>query len=135
MLQAWENVELLLNEMRPLLAQAGIPERQLKMPDAKPEDIKTERFVEIFDWLHRLKLGNEYQQVAKVRRLVPEAQWERYQLFEITGLQEQLLLEQANIKLRKAWKHNRPHFFGRKFKSKDEEAATTEQDQNQENPE
>ena len=116
MKQAWENVQALIDDMRPLLLQAGIPERQTNMPEADPEDIKSERYVEIFDWLHALRMSPEWEKTTKARALVPEYVWENYRLHEIRGLQEQIILENANIALRKAWKRSRPFFFGRKFK-------------------
>lgn len=118
------------------------------MPDAKPEDIKVERYVEIFDWLHKLKTGPEYLALLKVWKLVAPEVWQGYADHEIKGLQEQILLEKAQIALRKAWKQNRPFFFGRKFKTSEETngsdkttgnakptpEATTEQDGNPESP-
>lgn len=146
MQQAWEDVEKLLTEVRPHLLRAGIPERQLKMPEAKPEDIKSERYVEIFDWLHKLKTGPEYTKLMKVWRLVAPEVWQGYIDNEIKGLQEQKLLEAAQIDIRKAWKLNRPFFFGRKFKSngdsnenptdeKSEAAAAADQDGDSQSPE
>lgn len=136
MKQAWDDVQALIDEMRPLLLQAGIPQRQVTMPEAEPEDIKSERYVEIFDWLHALKLSPEWDTTVKARALVKEDVWEMYRLHEIKGLQEQLILEAANIKLRKAWKRNRPFFFGRKFKKvkpNGEQDQSAVKDSNQEN--
>lgn len=135
--QAWDNVQSLINEMRPLLLQAGIPERQIIMPDAKPEEIKSERYIEIFDWLHDLRMSPEWASAAKARSLVKEYVWANYKATGVQGLQEQIILEAANIKLRKAWKRDRPFFFGRKFKKgkpDGEQKQATEQDSNQENP-
>jgi len=144
MKQAWADVENLLTEVRPHLLRAGVPQRQLTMPDATPDDIKVERFVEIFDWLHKLKTGPEFLALLKVWKLVAPDVWERYKLLDIKGLQEQILLEKAQIVLRKAWKQNRPFFFGRKFKTEEPNGdspstdteptteATTEQDGNPE---
>lgn len=89
------------------------------MPEAAPEDIKSERYIEIYDWLHRFTLGPAYQTLLKVWSLVTPRIWEGYERQGIKGLQEQILLEKAQIAIRKAWKQNRPFFFGRKFKVKD----------------
>lgn len=124
MQQAWENVEKLLMEVRPHLLRAGIPERQVTMPEAKPEDIKVERYTEIFDWLHKLTLSPEWTNLLKVWKLVAPEVWQGYIDSEIKGLQEQLLLEKAQIAIRKLWKLNRPFFFGRKFKVKDGSEST-----------
>lgn len=133
MKQAWDDVQKLIDEMRPLLLQAGIPERQTKMPEAEPEEIKSERYVEIYDWLHALKLSSEWDTVKKARGLVKEYVWVNYKATGVQGLQEQIILENANIKLRKIWKRNRPFFFGRKFKkpnteNPDGETSETETD-------
>lgn len=116
MQQAWDDVKALLDQVQPHLLRAGIPERQLVMPDAEPIEIRIERYVEIYDWLHALTQCDEWTNLLKVWKLRPEHIWEGYKLHEIKGLQEQILLEQAQIKIRKRWKLNRPFFFGRKFK-------------------
>lgn len=99
---------------------AGVPDRQYTMPEVDPDInvIPSSKYNEIFDWLHRFKLSDEYIIVTGVWSLVPEKQWAGYVLHEVEGLQEQVLLEQALAKLRKRWKQERPSFFGRKFTAK-----------------
>lgn len=89
------------------------------MPEADPNDIPLTKYNEIFDWLHKLKLSEEYVRVLGVWKLVPEKQWAGYILHQVEGLQEQILLEKALVLLRKRWKQERPSFFGRKFKNHD----------------
>lgn len=125
MTPAWQNVESLLNEMIDVLRHAGIPERQLKMPEGDPLKIKIDRYAEIFDWMHDLKMSPEYLAAEKAYKLVPPERWANYKVVGATGLREQLISESANIALRHRWKQERPNFFGRKHgKSK---AETTEQ--------
>lgn len=134
MQQAFENVEKLLSDMRPLLLQAGIPERQTLMPTGRePDRIKLEVYVEAFDWLHRIYTSGEWAATVKARKLVPEERWATYKAHGFTGLQEQLILESANIKLRKVWKFQRPSFFGKVYS--DEESTDPQQDSGPENPE
>lgn len=116
MQQAWEDVEKMLQQVRPHLLRAGIPERQLSMPEAEPAEIRIERYLEIFDWLTALIASDEWTALMKVWKLRPERIWADYILHEIKGLQEQILLETAQAGIRKRWKLERPFFFGRKFK-------------------
>jgi len=90
------------------------------MPDADPDVIPLSKFNEIFDWLHKFQLSDEWVAVLKVWALVPPHQWAGYDLHELTGLQEQILLEAALAKARKRWKLERPSFFGRKFRAKND---------------
>jgi hypothetical protein len=101
------------------------------MPEAAPEDIKSERFIEIYDWLHSLILSPAYQKLLKVWALVRPEIWEGYAAHGVKGLQEQILLEKAQIEIRKTWKRNRPFFFGRKFKVKEGSASENENPENQ----
>lgn len=122
--QAWEDVEKLLSQMRPLLLEAKIPERQTKMPEGRPPDqIPVEQYVKAFDWLHKLSQTAEYLELKRVYGLLKPATWQAYRANAITGLREQLLLEAASIALRKAWKLNRPSFFGRVYRGKQDEVA------------
>ncbi len=107
---------------------SGVPERQVTMPECDPDfnTIPLSKYNEIFDWLHNVKLSDEYVRVIGVWALVPEKQWAGYTLHEVEGLQEQLLLEAALSKLRKRWKQDRPSFFGRKFTAKGTKDETQE---------
>lgn len=107
-------VELLL-ELKPVLIKAGIPEKQLRIRRGKHRVPACNR---AFDWLHDIKLGTEYQEYKKVRALLPETTWDRYILFEIEGLREQKLHEQAAQKLRARWRRKRPAMFNSDLKKK-----------------
>lgn len=120
MQESWNQVKSLIDELKPFLLKAGVPVRQVSMPECDPDlnVIPLEKYNEIFDWLHFLKLGPEFEAVLKVWNLLKPEIWARYELMEITGLQEQILMEKALAKFRKRWKLNRPSFFGRKFRAK-----------------
>lgn len=124
MLQLWKQVNSLINEMRPVLLDAGIPENQITMPKADPIRIKFDSYVRIYDWLHNIYLSEEYAGILKVKKLLPEYVWNNYKAFGVRGLPEQLLLGSAGEKLQKLWRKNRPQFLGRDFKHDD----TTDQE-------
>jgi hypothetical protein len=132
--QSWDEIEKLLNEMQFILVESGIPEHQVKMPQmitgepADPLRIQTDTYIKAFDWLHNLRMSDQYAGVLKVKSLLPQRIWDMYKLQELRGLQEQFLLETAQRKLRKLWKSNRPTFFGRVYKHVEEE--TTDADPN-----
>lgn len=125
MQQAFDNVKELLETMSFLLIEAGVPERQVKMPEGRPADqIKIEKYTEAFDWLHRLQQGDAMAAVQKAKALLPQGIWDAYKAHGFSGLREQGILEAAQVKLRKAWKTQRPSFFGRVY-------VESEQDGNQ----
>jgi hypothetical protein len=97
--------------------------------DTDPNVIPLAKYNEMFDWLHKLKLSDEWVAVMKVWNLVPPKQWAGYDLHEVTGLQEQILLDAALAKLRKRWKSERPSFFGRKFRAKGDKGDDTDTDE------
>jgi hypothetical protein len=132
--QAWEEVEKLLDELRFVLVESGVPEHQVQMPrtdngdPADPLRIQSDTYIKAFDWLHNLSISSAYAGVLKVKALLPQHIWDMYKLQGLRGLQEQLLLDKAQIKLRKLWKQNRPTFFGKVYKHVEEE--TTDADPN-----
>lgn len=126
--QAWNDVENLLLEMKPLLSLTPIPKRQLEMPKADPQRIKTETYNKVYDWLHKVKMSDEYVAAYKIYRLIPPKQWTDYILYDITGLQEQILLEKAGAKLRDRWKEGRPSFFGRDYKHEELDCEASGED-------
>lgn len=103
-----ETINGLLEEMRPLLIVAGVPKGQIRVRDGRLQ-IKT--LSAAFDWLHDLRMSKEFSELVNVRKLLPEATWKRYTLYEIDGLREQKLLEVAAKKVAKKWKSKRPPVF------------------------
>lgn len=119
MKEAWDGVSKLLDELHFILIESGIPQRQISMPlfigEADPCRIKAETYVEAFDWLHAISLSQEYITVVKVKTLLPQSNWDLYKLQGFRNFQEQILLEKAQLALRKLWKTKRPSFFGKIF--------------------
>ena len=108
-------INKLLDKMRSTLLLAGVPKHQINVRGAK-----TQKLADAFDWLHNLKMGHEYCNYVLIRALLPEATWERYSLFGIDGLKEQILLTQAAKALRAKWREKRPAVFNSEKKVKHE---------------
>lgn len=51
-----------------------------------------------------IPIQNEYNQYWNVRRLLTEDKWAYYALTGVTGLREQILLDEARKNIRRAWK-------------------------------
>lgn len=109
---SWESLEVLFNEMRPILVKAGIQAylRQRKY--------RIDALNRAFDWLHRLKMSKEYREFLNIWLLLPEEVWKRYKLFQISELREQELLKEASRKLRIRWQAKRPAIFNKKKERK-----------------
>lgn len=128
MQDSWNAVQRLIEELKPLLLESGVPERQVTMPEADPTWIVVTKYDDIFTWLHELKLSPEYEAAVRAWKLVKPEVWQGYKDHGFTGLQEQNILQAALAKLRKRWKLNRPSFFGRKFRDPASQDETSEQD-------
>lgn len=111
--QAFENVEQLLNELRPMLLEMGVSEKACAMPTGYVESISADDYMTAFDFLHVISLSTEWAAVLKARALIPESHWVNLKLMGAHGLAEQKQLERSFIGLRRLWKSNRPCFFGR----------------------
>ena len=61
---------------------------------------------------------HELRDVVEIWNLLPEAQWEHYDLMEYEDLREQLLLKEALKRLRSKYKEIRN--YGRKKKNRDQ---------------
>ncbi len=99
----------LLKDMKPLLVSAGIPARQINIRNS---EAKIDTLLKAFDWLHDIKMSEEYEKMGYVWNLVAPVTWDRYEKLNITGLREQTMLEEAQKALLKLWKTNRPKIFG-----------------------
>jgi len=111
-----ETINGLLEEMKPMLIVAGVPKGQIRVRDGRLQ-IKT--LSAAFDWLHDFRMSEEFSELVKVRKLLPEATWKRYKLYEIDGLREQKLLEVAMKKVARKWKSKRPSVFNPNRKRRD----------------
>lgn len=110
-----ETIIKLLLELKPILLLAEIPVKQLRI---RKGNHRTKACGRAFDWLHDIKISAELKEYRSVRALCPETIWKRYVLFEIEGLREQVLLEQAAQKLRARWRKKRPVMFNSNLKKK-----------------
>ncbi len=110
-----ETLKELLNEMRPLLIVAGVPKEQIRVRDGK---LQIETLSKAFDWLHNLKMSPVWSELVKVRKLLPEATWKKYKLYELEGLREIDLLDDASKKVAKLWKSGRPRVFNKNRKTR-----------------
>ncbi len=110
---ATESINFLLDEVKPALLMIGVPKQCIRIKEGKH---RIDAYNRAFDWLHDLKMSAEYINLLKVRALLPEGTWRRYDAFEITDLREQILLSEAKRKLLKRWSHKRPAMFKRNKK-------------------
>lgn len=127
--QAREDVEKLLEELRPLLKAAKIPEHQINV--AKGRNYKVHHFAAAYDWLHQLSLCPQLAEVRKAYALREPEVWAMYDAMGTEGLREQEILQEAGIKLQKRWRVKRPRIFG---KDKNEDDGS-KQEETQENSE
>ena len=96
--------------MKPILLVAKIPKHQIRV---RSGNHKIQTCANAFDWLHDLYMSDAYRQVKAIYALLPEEIWQRYKLFEIEGLREQIMLEIACKKLFKAWRTRRPQLINK----------------------
>ena len=112
---AWRRIEGLLEAMRPLLIEAGIPEDKLQMPKG---DTRRIRCGAPLEWILAIYQG-PWQAADKIKKLLPPERWEYYKMQGFEDMREQILLAEKLTELRQAWKTNRPKFFGRKSNAKE----------------
>lgn len=105
-----ESINSLLDTMRDLLIVAGVPKGQIRVREGKPQVATLSK---AFDWLHNLKISPAFEDLIKTWKLLPEATWARYKLYQIEGLKEQELLIIASKKILKLWKTKRPAVFNK----------------------
>ena len=93
----------MLEKMRKLTLEANVP---LKKFESIAEDLESQSVKELcrrYDFLLELE-PREYHGVLEIRRLLPDEVWQRYVDFDEYDLREQVLLREAQKKLRTAWK-------------------------------
>ncbi len=100
-----ESINRLLDEVRPILILAGVPEKCIKIKKSKHRIDACNR---AFDWLHELKISVEFAHFKRIRALLPESTWEKYKLFKIENLREQVLLRNAGRAILRKWTRKRP---------------------------
>ena len=105
-----ESLQSLLDGARITLIAAGVPPLQINIRKKK---FQISSYVKAYDWLHDLKLSEEYTNYVKVRALLPEETWTNYITCNYTGLAEMDMLLLAGSKLKKRWKKDRPPLFNK----------------------
>ena len=108
--RAREDVESLLDELRVHLEWAKIPEPQINV--ATGFHYRIDHFVRAYDWLHTFSMSPAYTEFKRVFALRPLTIWQNYESMGLTGLREQVMLEEAGRKLKKRWNVRRPRMFG-----------------------
>jgi hypothetical protein len=127
--QSRNDVECLLNNWAWILRIAGVPEQQINV--CKGPRYKVNHFVKAFDWLHEFILSAEMVEWQLIRAMRVEATWAHYDLMEVEGLQEQILLQEASKNLLKRWRQKRPRMFGpdREIKDDKDDRSNVQSDQ------
>jgi len=110
MKDARTSIEDLLDQMRPVLVEIGIPVEQINMRCGH-HLIKTCNVA--FDWLHDIFVSNEFQELLRIWNLLPENIWKRYRMHGFEDFREQILLSEAGRDVIKLWRCKRPRLFGK----------------------
>lgn len=111
---SFKQVEGLLKVLQPFLLKAGI--NRCTMPTGDINQIPAGKFMTVFDWLSEILTSEEWEEVQNVWKLCTPEVWAGYDMFEITDLAEQILLQKAVAKLKLRWMQDRPTgFFGKHY--------------------
>lgn len=111
---SFNQVKSLLDILHPFLVRGGIPKNRCCMPSGEILLIKPEKFIEAYDWLDEILRSVEWAEVQSAWKLVSPEMWANYDLFGVTDLAEQIILQDACVKLKELWKIGRPNsFFGK----------------------
>jgi hypothetical protein len=125
MKQAFDSVKRLVESMSFILKQAGI---RHEMPTGETDRIPLSKYNEMYDFLHKLYMSDEFQTAKKAKELVTDEIWAN---LEIVG--EKSMIEYRNLKkylppVRDMWKPPFK-FFGKHYAPKsdqlDEGATST----------
>ena len=95
------------------LRMSGVTDKQLDRQTRRME-LGNEEFIAAIEEMIDDITVHELRDVVEIRQLLPEEQWDRYELLEIIDLREQLLLKEALKRLRVAYRKVLHH--GRKKK-------------------
>jgi len=113
MQRAFHNVSALLADMLPFLERSGII---ILMPTGDITQIKIDKYNEVFDFLSFLDSSEEWETVQNAWSLCTPERWAWYDDFDVTGLQEQQILNFACLHFAKLWRKHKPTgFFGRQI--------------------
>lgn len=92
---------------------SGVTDKQLDR-QSKRMELGDDEFVTQIEAIIEDLMIHELRDVVEIRQLLPEDQWDRYELLEIVDLREQLLFKEALKRLRTAYRKVLDH--GRKKK-------------------
>lgn len=81
---------------------AGIEQKKYNSVIADLDEFNETELIELEIWLKDV-CANEYKAVKEVRELLRDEIWERYKLFNVTGLREQDMLKKAESSLKRIW--------------------------------
>src|SRR5262245_58050834 len=97
-----KKIKTLHGEMHALTIRSGISNDRYASVLKELDDFLEEDLVGLLEWLsniHRI----EYQGVLEVRHLLREEVWLNYEMLGVQGLREQIMLRDAQARLRKVW--------------------------------
>lgn len=99
-----DEISKLHSDMRELTIAAGVKidnynNLASEISETTPIEVKNI----VLEFLIEL-IKNEYKEMLDIWNLLKPDIWERYKTFNITGLREQILLDDAKSRLRKKWR-------------------------------
>lgn len=100
---------------------SGVTQKQLDRQEKRMEMGSDEFISEVETMIDDITV-HELRDVVEIRQLIPEEQWDRYEMLEIEDLREQALFKEALKRLRNKYREILNH--GRKKKgNRDQEDA------------
>lgn len=121
MKQGHQQIQTLMADLSKHLERAGVSERAYLMPTGDLSQIKPDSQIKAFDFVTEILDSPEYEAVIAARDLVSEERWADYELYEFTGMQEQVIYAAALENLKTLWNTNRPSYWGKHYRSREEE--------------
>jgi hypothetical protein len=113
MQESYDQVKALLDEIGPFFKRAGV--HNAMMPTGDYMRIDAQKYIDVYDYLSDVGTSFEYGEVLKAWKLVTPDTWVQYDLFGLTGLQEQTILAVALENFKPLWREKPPGFFGKHF--------------------
>lgn len=126
MKDGWKQIESMMKELRPHLKRAGVSERAVRMPTGDITQIKPDLQIKAIEFVLMVIESIEFLEVTRIRDLLSEEMWDRYELLELKNLQEQILYEKAIANLKQLWQSGRPSYFGKHYATQEEQFLPSE---------
>lgn len=121
---AWEDVNRLYSPILEILTYGG--HKRIAMPSGDINQIKAEKYAEVFDFIHRFIGTEPYNDAIYAWKLLTPKMWANYKMVGAKGLREQKILEAALLGLRKWWKTRPTSFFGKHYDDQSTQEDCTE---------